>query len=75
MFGKKFDESCMKAHRSQPQMELTSTKAEAQVSLVMSPFLYIEGDENGQDPNAKRPLLPAVVLVFDRSEYQYSNAG
>jgi len=68
MFGDKFDKSRMKAHRSQSQKESVGNVAEAQVSLVMSPLLFMEGDESGQDPSAKRVLLPAVVLVLDGSE-------
>ncbi|ORY17049.1 hypothetical protein BCR34DRAFT_597141 [Clohesyomyces aquaticus] len=68
MLGRPFDDTNMKPHRSQSGVDPTSARDVRQVSLVMSPFLFIKGDESGDEPEAIRPLLPAVVIVYDPSE-------
>jgi hypothetical protein len=64
--GATFDKRYMKEHRS--QMDLTDSENGASVSVVMTPWVYLEGDENGEDCETRRHLLPATVLVFEQIE-------
>jgi len=77
MLNSNYDSKLMVLHRCQTYIK----QHERQVGLILSPLIYVEGDEDGQNyDNPRRILVPAMVLVLDKadgmpSQYQASTIG
>jgi hypothetical protein len=61
LIGVQYDENYMSLYRSQHGLE--GHEEGKLVSFVMTPAIYIAGDENGKNYHTRRKLLDATVIV------------
>ena len=66
LVGNVHDESYMEAHRCQ----FSESKAGKPIGLVVSPFLQLFGNEDGDRYHKHRTVSKAVVLVHDDEDFE-----
>ncbi len=67
MIGHLFDNRCGEAHRSEAFPEGSNNGKP--VSLVISPFVALRGNEDGERYDRQRVVSKAVVKVIEEDEY------